>query len=182
MSGSVSATTVAYMSIAASIAAAGMSAYGQMQQSQAQKAQAEYQSAVARNNQIIGEQNAADAMKRGEIEADKHRAKVQQLKGTQKAAMAAGGFEIDTGSNLDILADTAQMGELDALTILNNAEREAYQHKVAAMNSSAQAGLYGMAAASQSPLLSGGTALVGGLATAAGNYARYNNDTTPKKA
>jgi hypothetical protein len=164
------------------VVGAAMSAYGQYQQSQAQKAQAEYQSAVARNNQIIGEQNAADAMKRGEIEADKHRAKVQQLKGTQKAAMAAGGFEIDTGSNLDILSDTAQMGELDALTILNNAEREAYQHKAAAMNSSAQAGLYGMAAASQSPLLSGGTALVGGLASAAGTYALYNNDTTPKKS
>ena len=172
-----------YVAAAAAVIGAAMSGYGMYQQSQAQKAQAEYQSAVARNNQIIGEQNAADAMKRGQIEADKHRGKVQALKGSQKAAMAAGGFEIDSGTNLDVLSDTAQLGELVALTILNNAEREAYQHKVAAMNSGAQSNLYGMAADAQSPLLSGGTALIGGLGNAAGAYAKYSDKTpAPKSA
>ena len=163
------------VAVGVAVVGAAMSGYGMYQQSQAQKAQAEYQSAVARNNQIIGEQNAADARKRGELEANKHREKVQALKGSQKAAMAAGGFEIDSGSNLDVLSDTAQLGELDALTILNNAEREAYQHKVAAMNSGAQANLYGMAADAQNPLLSGSTALIGGLGNAAGAYARYSD-------
>jgi hypothetical protein len=55
--------------------------------------------------------------------------------------LAASGVEVDDGSALDILGDTAELGELDALTIRSNAEREAYDYKVAAMNQGAQAGI-----------------------------------------
>ena len=44
--------------------------------------------------------------------------------------MAANGVDLSSGSPLDILGDTAMYGELDALTIRSNAEREAYGYRV----------------------------------------------------
>lgn len=47
--------------------------------------------------------------------------------------MAANGGLVDEGTNSVLQQDTAQLGELDALTIQNNAAREAYGLKVQAM-------------------------------------------------
>ena len=110
------ATTV--LSTAAGVA-------GSVAQGQAAKQQANYQAAVARNNAIIAERKAADARERGEVEAQQQRLRTQQLIGRQRASAAGRGVQVDEGSALDVTADTAALGELDALTIRSNAEREA---------------------------------------------------------
>jgi len=74
-------------------------------------------------------QKAQDALQRGNIEEDTHRRRTSALKGKQKSALAANGVELDSGSASDLTADTAMMGELDALTIRNNAEREAFLYE-----------------------------------------------------
>jgi hypothetical protein len=80
---------------------------------------------------------------------------------------------------LDMVADTALMGEMDALTIRNNAEREAYNYQVAAYNTRAQAGnfraesgLLTMAGrnAAANGAWGAGTTLLGGAAQAGMNY------------
>jgi hypothetical protein len=144
MTGATTATAVA--SLAAAAISAGVSVVGSIQQSRAQSAQAKYQAAVARNNQIIAQQNADDALKRGDIEEQKQRQKVQLLLGQQRAGFAAQGADLTSGSVLDILGDTAATGELDALTIRNNAAREARQYMLQGVNFQADAQLYQMQA------------------------------------
>lgn len=104
------------------------------QQAKAQASALNYQAAVDNNNKIIQERQAADAIDRGKNEEMLHRIKVVQLKGQQINAFAKNGVEVDSGSALDVLSDTAQIGELEALTIRSNAARDAYGYQVNAMN------------------------------------------------
>lgn len=94
------------------------------------KAQADSQADALRRNAVFLGNAAADARVRGAIEADQVRVQGQQLIGTQRAAQAASGGVVDEGSNALIQQDTAQFAELDALTISNNAAREAYGYEV----------------------------------------------------
>ena len=101
------------------LASALVGVVGQVQQGQASKAAGK---ANARVQSIM----AADAIARGEADEASQRRRTAAFKGRQAAAFGASGAEINTGSALEILADTAQFGELDALRIRSNAEREAF--------------------------------------------------------
>ena len=98
-----------------------------------------YQAQVAENNRIIEEWKAQDALERGAEEEAQDRRRTQRLLGQQRAVSAASGFRIDEGSNLDILGDTALFGELDALNIRDNAERESFGYRLNASNFASQA-------------------------------------------
>jgi hypothetical protein len=110
---------VGWASLAASAAGAGYAAYGQHRAGQ-------YQAAVAEQNASLAEKAAVDAENRGRTEEAQHRMKVRSLIGQQKAGYGASGVLVDTGSPLDALADTAYIGEQDALTIRRNAAMEAW--------------------------------------------------------
>ena len=120
----------------------GLMLAGTVMSAMAQKDTGDFNSAVARNNQTIQNQQAKDAIQRGKEKETRHRQKIEQVKGKQRAQQAANGFIVDSGSNLDILSDTAAEGEYEALTIRSNSQREAHQFKVGAMNSGAQAELH----------------------------------------
>lgn len=62
-----------------------------------------------------------------------------QFAGTQRASIAASGLRTDSGTPLDILADTAGMIGLDARTQGANIEQQAYGHRIDAWNSRGQA-------------------------------------------
>src|SRR5690606_151891 len=103
----------------------------------------------------------------GAVEEQAQRRKTAALMGRQRAVQAASGLDITSGSPLSILADTAQLGELDAQTVRANANREAQQYN-------AQAGLFDMQAGSQRSagvLGAMGTAL-GGVQTLADRWYR----------
>lgn len=118
-----------------------MTAASSVMQGQAAAQQAAYTAQVARNNQIIAERNAQDALKRGDIAEDKTRQRTASIMGRQRAELAGQGAALDDGSPLDLQMDTAGLGELDALTVRGNAEREAYADRVQGMNYEAQARL-----------------------------------------
>ncbi|EOC1317147.1 hypothetical protein ACI09J_001769 [Cronobacter turicensis] len=115
-----------------SLAASGVSAYNQYQNG---KVAAD----VARQNADVAQAQANDAINRGNAEADQRRREMRQKTGQQTALMAAQGSDISSGSASDILNDTVQFGTLDALTTVNNAQREAYGYQVQAANYEAQA-------------------------------------------
>ncbi|MEB7922397.1 hypothetical protein NGJ69_01490 [Atlantibacter hermannii] len=117
--------------VAASIAISAMQAYNQHQQGK-------YAKAVANQNADIAEAQAEDAVNRGNIAADQRRREMRQRQGTQAATMGATGSDLGSGNALDIFSDTAQFGTLDALTTVNNAQREAYGYQVQGMNATAQ--------------------------------------------
>ncbi|MBX8878330.1 hypothetical protein HCH41_05060 [Enterobacter ludwigii] len=118
--------------VAVTVASAAASAYSQNQQ-------AKYTSAVAEKNADIAEAQAQDSINRGNAQADEIRRRNRQAAGTQAATMGATGAELSTGNALDIFGDTAQFGTLDALTTVNNAQREAYGYQVQGSNYQSQA-------------------------------------------
>ena len=125
----------------ASIGQTVLGAFGQYTAGKAAKEAGEYNEAVAKNNAIIAGRSAADAIKRGKASEAAHRKKVGLVKGKQRAAAAKSGVVLDQGTSLDILLESAELGEFDALTIRANAEREAGGFRTKAMNFEATAGL-----------------------------------------
>jgi hypothetical protein len=167
--------TVAVVGAITAAASTAMSVAGQAQASQAAAGQANYQRQVALMNQQVGERNARLAEQQGEADAMRQQQKTSLIEGSQRAALAAQGGDVNVGSPLDILGDTARAGKLDEFTILNNAGLRAHGYALQAANAGGQAGLYGANAANaQASLPFGiGSSLLGGASSLAGKWAGY---------
>lgn len=118
---------------------AGMAGSAQQAQAQANAARQQqqaaiYQAQVAANAQKVAEWQAEDALKRGKIAEEERRTKTRLQIGQQRAALASMGADINDGSNVDIIGDTAAVGEKDALTIRSNADRDAFDRRLVAAN------------------------------------------------
>ena len=158
--------TAGTIAIVATVASAVVGAAGAYLGAQAQADAAHQQAKVSGYL-------ARDAILRGRREEQAERERVRRILGMQRAAFGASGGVVDVGSALDVLEDTAYFGELDALTIRANAEREEWYHK----SNRAQA----MAAAStyrQQGYLGAAGALIGGLAGTAANLAQGSPSST----
>lgn len=101
----------------------------------------QFQQQVGRNNAQLAMFQADDAIRRGNLAEAESRRLTKRTKGTQKASFAASNVVLGEGSALDILQATAEAGELDALTIRNNAEREATAFEFQAQGALAQGAL-----------------------------------------
>jgi len=75
---------------------------------------------------------AQDALDRGQINEKRQRQTTEGVIGSQRTSFAAQHVDVNAGSSLDVQADAAYLGELDALTIRNNAAKEAYGYRVQA--------------------------------------------------
>ena len=158
-----------FANLASSIGGAGSQYY-------ATRAQGRIESDALKLNAMRAEVEAQDALRRGETEASKHLGATGRLIGSQRAAMAAQGVNIDSGSASMVTQDTAALGALDALTIRNNAYREAYGFKSQALGYAGQAKLTRMGArsAGYSTLLTGGLSAARDLASYGGQVQAQN--------
>lgn len=138
---------------------------GGISQGRQQENAAFAQSQNLRLNAEFANDAANDALARGRKDAGLQRLRTQMAIGTQRAAAAANGGDVNDGSNALLQEDTAALGELDALTIQNNAAREAYGYKVQAIQgmSNARQTLYNGQKAAQSSILGGVMNGVGGM-------------------
>lgn len=124
---------------ALAIGGLALSAFGAVQQGRATKkagtlaneaAQAE--AGIIDYNAAVADQQAADALTRGQEQEQQVRSATRQVIGSQRAGFAAQGVDIGVGSAVDVQADAAFLGELDALTVATNAAREAHGFAVQA--------------------------------------------------
>lgn len=129
-----------------------------------QNKESKYNAKIAQNNALINENLAKDAENRGAVDEANHRLKVAQMKSSQRAKFGATGADVNVGSALEVQADTAMMGELDALTIRSNAAREAYGYRGNAANIKSQSSLDTMASKNNiaNTLLTGSSKVAGG--------------------
>lgn len=136
--GIVASIVVSLVSAAASTA---MGVVSGVQQANAAKAQMNYQADVNKRNAKIAQANAD--MKRQEGIEESRLQKIRNLQkvGAQQAAMAANGIDVSSGTALDVVEDTAAMGELDALTTRYNAETQAQAYERQANNLTNQANM-----------------------------------------
>lgn len=105
---------------------------GSMMQAQGQTQNAEFQSGMMGQNANFKLRTADETINAGNTSADWQRVRAGQAVGTQRSVQAANGIDVNSGSAAQLQDDTAMLGELDALTIQNNAAREAYGYRVQA--------------------------------------------------
>lgn len=155
-------------------------AVGAISQGQAQKQQAEYQAAVARNNQIIAEQNKQYATQAGEAQAQAQGFKNRATLGAITAGQAASGIQLDSPTLSDVREGSAQTLRLDTQNVMSNALLRARQADVQAMNYGAEAGLQqmrGSQAATAGYIGAFGSLLSGGSSFAE-KWSRFQTPTT----
>lgn len=100
---------------------------------QAQRA-ADFEAGIYDLNAAQADAQAKDALARGEQAEAVYRQGTKQLVSSQIASAGAQGLALDKGSVVDLREETAYLGELDALTIRNNARREALGYRQQAQN------------------------------------------------
>ena len=157
-------------------ASAAISAYGAHEQGVAESNAANYQAQVARNNQIVANQNAQMALQTGQQQVAAKQQQTSQMIGEQRAAVAASNIDPNSGSARRIQGDTAGLGALDAATIKNNAARTAYGYQTQGTDFAAQAQLLqsqSSSAASAGNLSAFGS-IVGGASSVANKWYTYN--------
>jgi hypothetical protein len=101
---------------------------------EAGQAAANSQADLADYNAAVADVQAQDAVTRGAQEEARFRSGVRGMVGTQRAGFAAGNIDVGSGSAVDVQADTAYLGELDALQIKTNAAREAWGFTIQAQD------------------------------------------------
>lgn len=150
-------------------AAAAAAAYGSYQSSAVAEETADYQSKVSANNAIVQDRIANDEKRIGMEQAAEHLRKVRAIKGTQRAAFAARGLSLESGSPLDIMESTDFFGGIDAERIAKNQYGGAWQRMAAASGARGDASMYRATANAQNPGVSSGLSLIGSAGTYAGN-------------
>lgn len=117
---------------------------------------------IGQFNQQQLERQADTRIETGKVEEQTQRIKTAQMKGAQRTAFGASGVDVSVGSPVDVLSDTAAIGELDALTIRSNAETEAFNLRVGGVSAALQGKLEKRKGQSQA---------VGSILTTAGSMA-----------
>ena len=134
-----------------------------------------YNASAASTNADIALQNASVASDIGNTNAgitgQKARADVAAI----TASQGASGVRIDSGSNSEVRASAVQKGMLDAMTVRNNATREAYGLQTEAANFKAEAGMQKNKAVydRQAGKVAARTTMVGGLSSASKDFGEY---------
>jgi len=168
--------------IAAGLLSTGVQMMAQSQAQQAQQksaeAAAQYNAQVAENEAATQRELAKNEISKGIADRDRQQRQAARAMGEMRADMGASGFEMDSGSNLSLLAESAGEHQYDSAVITSNAEQAAWQHQVAAINATNQGSLYNWQAANadsgkQAAQLGMFGTLLGGIGTGIGQYNSY---------
>lgn len=108
------------------------------QQAQAASLRGRFENDVAERNAQLSEKEGEDALNVGNLEENRQRLATEQEQGASLAAQGASGATVGSGSNADVRASQQLIGDVDALTIRNNAARQAWGYDVEAANSRMQ--------------------------------------------
>lgn len=169
------AATLSAVGATAAVAGGAVGAYGAIQSADAGSKAASYQAQVSANNATIAQQNAQYATAAGEAQVTQQQFKTAATIGAIKTNQAASGFDINSGSNVDVQSSAKELGELDALTIRNAAARQAYGYQTQSMSDVASGQLQGAQASQDitAGTVGAGSSILGGVSSAGNQYGRY---------
>lgn len=113
---------------------------------------------VSNYNVKVAENNATAERQRAAYDAGLQRDQVRRVVGAQRAAGAASGLDITSGTPVAVLGDTAKQGELDVLARLYSGESAAtaYQNDARRMKAEGRA-------QKQAGFINAGTSLLSGF-------------------
>lgn len=153
------------------------SASGAKQQANAQAQASLYQAGVAEENKKIAQQYANYELGMGQYNAQQQSQITADTIGTQKSVQAASGLDVNMGTLVDVRARTAEVGAMDSLTLLANAQRKAFGYQMDAYNFESDAGLLRLQSsnAKKSGKISAASSLLGGVAGAADKWGKMSS-------
>lgn len=111
-----------------------VSLYAADRSAAAQKKAGEFQYEVANQNKKLADLKAQDELNKGAADAAAQRRRTQLQIGAQRAAIAANNVDLQTGSALDVLGDTALFGAIDEKQLRENAQRKAWASRMEGQN------------------------------------------------
>jgi len=155
-------------------AGAASSAVGSYYSAQSNKTSLGLQADLADINARMSESAAQQTLLTGQREEQKSDIATANLKGTQRASMAANGIDLGVGTANQVLTSTDVLGEADANTIHANAVRNAMGYRTQGVNQTNQANMSRASASAISPLTSATTSLLGSAGSVASNWYQYN--------
>jgi hypothetical protein len=165
------------VSSVASIGGTIMGGMGQSQQYDAASQSASYQAQVAKNNQIIAEQNARYATQAGRANAQAQDFQTRAQIGTAAAAQGASGVDVTQGSPVEVRSSIGQLGRLKTLQEIQQSQVEAYGQEARATGFGAEAGLQEMKArsaqAAKGPAMLG--TILGGASSLSDKWLRFQS-------
>ena len=153
--------------VLAALAGAGVSAAGAAAQSSSEQKVADYNASVQKNQSSI-------AVQQSRFDATQIAEQTARRVGQQRAAMAASGFDANTGSFVDVTQDTQRKGELAKLSRI-------YQGQLGVVQSSSAAQLDVLQGQSASAAggFAIGSSILGGMSTATSIGARAYTNSNP---
>jgi hypothetical protein len=157
------------------VVSASRQASAQRSMGQAKRDQLNYQAAVARNNAIISRRRAADIRLTAAHDAAQVELAGRQLRGRQRAILAANGVLVGQDSALEADVDVAGLAKQDALTVTTNAEKLALMEDYNKENflTQEQALKQGAEFAFEMANFSGDSTMLGGATTVAGQWGSF---------
>lgn len=160
-----------------SLFGSALESQGLLAQGHAAKMRGDYQAAVLRQNAKHFRETAALTIQRGQIMQQRQQTATMQFIGRQRAALAANGILVDEGSAVDLVRDTARVGKQAELDLKFNAEYQALQYEVNAVNAEADAALAQFTGEQQKRAAQLGaiTTLLGGAGRSAASTAAFMN-------
>jgi hypothetical protein len=129
------------MAVALPFIALAASAGGSVLSGLSQANAAGYQAQIARNNAQIARQNAAYSAQAGSAQITAAGEKARQQQGNVRAAIAANGIDVSSGSAADVQVSQREIGALDVANVAQRAANTVYGYQTQATDYQAQANL-----------------------------------------
>ena len=171
-----------YAAMGASSASSIVTGYAQ---SKAYKAEGAYKQSIAETNASMAGLAEKETLQAGDIAAGRKNEQTKAEVGSELAAQGASGVDVSGGSAALVRGGTRLAGNIDELTIRNNAARAAFGYKIQGIQDKFQGQFAQLTAKSESEqsLLSGGLGAISGPLSIQSNYLRFarysgGNDST----
>lgn len=145
---------------------------GAFSQARAYKAQGAIESTISGINSNIASLQSKETLAAGDLAVSREDLKTTQTEGSVLANQGASGTAVGSGSNVLVRNAVRSTGDQDALTIRNNAQRQAFGYNSQALEETYKGQFATLTATAQSDQ----TLLAGGLQaiqTPLSNYANY---------
>lgn len=166
--GTAAASTAAAGLTTAQMVSLGLSAAGTALTATSAYSQAKTGQAVAEANAKNADIQAADALRRGEKDAQEVQRRAAAFKSSQRVALAKNGLDLTYGTAADLQDQTDFFAQADADTVRSNARREAYARQSQSANFTAEA-------MASRPWLAGGSTLLAGAGQVASKWYDYRS-------
>ncbi len=158
--------------MALGVAGAGAKLFSALSGASATRAADRAQADAMATNALIAERAAASAITSGQEQASNASIRGAQTIATQRAALAANGVDINSGTAANVQASTKWITDANVDTITANAARAAMGYTTQSQNYANQSGAYRAAADSVSPVTAGATSLLTSATSVASDWYR----------